>query len=92
MTTFCIAFCASYLSTVYTVFRFVWVGAKFGTCTVVIVNETNFEAKMGTFTLESTHFIFNKCPFYTHDGESAKFSTSRDERITISTLALPIQW
>ncbi len=36
---------------------------KFGTCTVVGVNWTLDEAKMFTFTLESTHFIFNKCPF-----------------------------
>ncbi len=31
---------------------------------------------MRTFTLESTHFIFNKCPIYTHDGASAEFSTN----------------
>ncbi len=34
---------------------------------------------MCTFTLESTHFIFNKCPFCTHDGASAKFSTNSQE-------------
>jgi hypothetical protein len=34
------------------------------------------EAKMCTLTLESTHFIFNKCPIYSHDGPSAKFSTN----------------
>jgi hypothetical protein len=32
-----------------------------------------------TFTLESTHFIFNICPIYTHDGASAKFSTNSQE-------------
>ncbi len=53
--------------------------AIFGTCTVVSVNGTPVEAEMCTFTLESTHFIFNKCPIYTHDGASAKFSTSWDE-------------
>ncbi len=31
---------------------------------------------MCTFTLESTHFIFSKCPIYTHDSASAKFSTN----------------
>jgi hypothetical protein len=32
---------------------------------------------MCAFTLESTHFIFNKSPcIYTHDGASAKFSTN----------------
>ncbi len=30
-------------------------------------------------TLESTHFIFNKCPIYTHDDASAKFSTNSHE-------------
>jgi hypothetical protein len=34
---------------------------------------------MCTFTPESTHFIFNKGPIYTHDGASAKFITSLDE-------------
>jgi hypothetical protein len=62
-----------------TVFRFVWVSASFGTCTVVSVNGTLVEAKMCTFTLESTHFIFSKCPNYTHDGASAKFSTNSHE-------------
>ncbi len=55
------------------------VSAKFGTCTVVSVNETRVEAKMCTFTLESTHFIFNKCPIYTHDGASAKLNTNLQE-------------
>ncbi len=63
----------------YTVIRFVLVCAKFGTCTVVSVNGTFFEAKMCTFTFESTHFIFNKFPIYTHDGASAKFSTNSHE-------------
>jgi hypothetical protein len=45
----------------------------------VSVNGTLFEAKMWTFTLESTHFIFNKCPIYNHDGASAKFSTNSHE-------------
>ncbi len=55
--------------------------SKFGTCTLVSVNGTFVEAKMCTlsFTLESTHFIFNKCPIYTHDGASAKFSTNSHE-------------
>jgi hypothetical protein len=34
---------------------------------------------MCPFTLESTHFIFNKCPIYTHDGANAKFSTNSHE-------------
>jgi hypothetical protein len=34
---------------------------------------------MCTFTLESMHFIFNKCPIYTDDGTSAKFSTNSHE-------------
>ncbi len=43
------------------------------------VNETRVEAKMCTFTLESTHFIFKKCPIDTHDGASAKLSTNLQE-------------
>ncbi len=43
------------------------------------VNETLDEAKMCKFTLESTHIIVNKCPIYTHDGASAKFSTNSHE-------------
>ncbi len=62
-----------------TVIRFLWVSAKFGTCTVVSVNRTLVEAKMCTFTLESTHFIFNKCPIFTHDNASAKFSPNSPE-------------
>ncbi len=64
----------------YTVIRFVRDCAKFGTCTVVSVNGTLFEAKMCTFTLESTQFIFNKCLIYTLDGATAKFSTNSHER------------
>jgi len=58
----------------YTVIRFVRVSAKFGTCTVV--KGTFFEAKMCTFALDFTRFIFKKCPIYTHDGAIAKFSTN----------------
>ncbi len=43
------------------------------------VNWTLVEAKMFTFTLESTHFVFNKRPIYTDDGASAKFSTTSHE-------------
>ncbi len=38
-----------------TVIRFVWVSAKFGTCTVKSVNGSLVAAKMCTFTTESTH-------------------------------------
>jgi hypothetical protein len=62
-----------------TVIRFLWVSAKFGTCTVVSVNGTPVEDKICTFTLESTHFFFNLCPIYNHDGASVKFSTNSQE-------------
>ncbi len=39
----------------FTVIRFVWVSAEFGTCTVVSVIGTLVEAIMCTFILESTH-------------------------------------
>jgi hypothetical protein len=45
----------------------------------VSVNETLFEAKMCPFTLESKHFIFNKCPIYIHDDANAKFNTNSHE-------------
>ncbi len=43
------------------------------------VTGTLVEAKLCILTFESTHFIFNKCPIYTHDGASAKFSTNSHE-------------
>jgi hypothetical protein len=46
----------------------------------VSVNGLLVEDKMCTFTLESTHFIFNKCLIYTHDGASAKFITNSQEK------------
>ncbi len=52
------------------------VSAKFGTCTVVSVNGTLVEDKMRGFKGECAHFSFNKCPIYTHDSASDKFSTN----------------
>ncbi len=43
------------------------------------LNETLVEAKMFTITIECMHFIFNKCPIWTHDGANVKFSTRCDE-------------
>ncbi len=63
----------------YTVIRFLWVSAKFGTCTVESVKGTQVEDKMRRFKGESAKFIFNRCPIYTHDGASAKFSTNSQE-------------
>ncbi len=65
--------------TAFTVIRFMWVSAKFGTCTVVSVNGTLVENKMRRFKGECEHFSFNKCPIYTHDGASAKFNTNSHE-------------
>jgi hypothetical protein len=56
-----------------------WVRAKFGTCTDVSVYETLVEDKVCRFNGECAHFSFNQCPIYTHDGESAKFSTISHE-------------
>ncbi len=58
-----------------TVIRFLWVSAKFGTCTVVSVNGTQVEDKMRRFKGECAQFSFNRCPVYTHNGASAKSST-----------------
>ncbi len=41
-------------------FRLVCVSAKFGTCTVVSVNEILVEAKMCTFTLEAIRILSSK--------------------------------
>jgi len=73
--------CSLLSSYACTVFRFVRVSAKFGNCTFESVNVTLVAAKMCTFTLESTHLIFNKCPIYTYDGASAKFSTNSHETV-----------
>ncbi len=43
------------------------------------VNGTLVEDKMRRFKGEWGQFSFNKCPFYTHDGASAKFSTNSHE-------------
>ncbi len=64
---------------VHTVIRFLWVSAKFSTCTVVRVNGTLVEDKMRRFKGECEHFRFNKCPIYTHDGAGAKLSTNSQE-------------
>jgi hypothetical protein len=45
----------------------------------VRVNGTLVEDKMRIFKGECEHFSFNKCPIYTHDGASAKFSTNSQE-------------
>jgi hypothetical protein len=45
----------------------------------VRVNGTLVEDKMRRFKGECEHFLFNKCPIYTHDGASAKFSTNSQE-------------
>ncbi len=63
----------------HTVIRFLWVSAKFCTCTVVSVKGTLVEDKMRRFKGEYAHFSFNKCPIYTNDGASAKFSTKSHE-------------
>jgi hypothetical protein len=43
------------------------------------VNGTLAEDKMRRFKGECAHFSFNKCPIYTHDGASDKFSTNSHE-------------
>jgi hypothetical protein len=45
----------------------------------VRVNGTLVEDKMHRFKGECEHFRVNKCPIYTHDGASAKFSTISQE-------------
>jgi hypothetical protein len=45
----------------------------------VSVKGTLVEDKMRRFKGECAHFSFNKCPIYTYDGASAKFSTKSHE-------------
>ncbi len=47
--------------------------------TVIRVNGTQVEDKMRRFKGECAQFSFNKCPIYTHDCASAKFSTNSQE-------------
>ncbi len=56
---------------------------KFGTCTVLGVNWTLDEAKRFTFTLESTHFIFNKCPFILTTVQVPNLAPTYKKRITV---------
>ncbi len=71
---------------VHTVTRFVWVSAKFGTYTVVSVNGTLIEDKLRRFKDEFSHFSLNKCPIYSHDGASDKFSTNSHVQVERNTL------
>ncbi len=43
------------------------------------VNGALIEDKMRRFKGKCAHFSFKKCPIYTHDGASAKFSTNSHE-------------
>jgi hypothetical protein len=43
---------------------------------------------MVRFTGECAHFSCNKCPIYTHDGASAKYSTTYTKRITVFRFCL----
>ncbi len=43
------------------------------------VNGTQVEDKMRRFKGECAQFSFNRCPIYTHDGTSVKFSTNSQE-------------
>jgi hypothetical protein len=65
----------------------------------VSVNGTLVEDKMRYFQDECAQFSFNKCPIYTHDGASAKFSTNSHEIVnsvlescTVYILGQKNQW
>ncbi len=68
-----------YIFLIYTVIRFVWVSATFGTWTVVSVNGTLVEEKIRRFKGECAHFCVKNCFIYTHDGANVKFSTNSPE-------------
>ncbi len=43
------------------------------------VNGTLVKDELRRFKGECAHFSFNKCPIYTYDGASAKYSTNSHE-------------
>ncbi len=43
------------------------------------VNGTQVEDKMRRFKGDCAQFSFNRCPIFTHDGASVKFSTNSQE-------------
>ncbi len=49
------------------------------------VNGTLVEDKMRRIKGECTHFSFNNCPSFIHDGVSAKFSTNSHETQNIAS-------
>ncbi len=64
-------------------YPFEWISAKSVTCTVVSVFGTLAEANklwhlplnvriLSSTSVECAHFIFNKCPIYTHEGASGR--------------------
>ncbi len=67
----------------YTVIRFLWVSAKYGTCTIVSVNGTQVEDKMRRFKGECAQFIFNRCPIYTLDGARPNLTLIYKKQITV---------
>jgi hypothetical protein len=76
------------------VIRFMWVSAKFGTCTVVVsVNGTLVEAKMCTSTFESTHLIFTKCPIYSTltTVQVPNLALVETKRITVQACCMQLQ-
>jgi hypothetical protein len=58
------------------------------------VNGTLVEDKMRRFKGECAHFNFKKCPIYTHDDASNKFSTNSHETdysvVPSRSLAIPV--
>ncbi len=67
----------------YTVIRFLWVSARFGTCTVVSVNGAPVEAKVCTFTLESTHLSSTCVPFTLTTVQVPNLALTHKKRITV---------
>jgi hypothetical protein len=66
----------------YTVICFVTISARFGICTVMVLNRTHVEANIHTHIQGSqVHFSFSKCPVWAHDGADAKFNNKRDKTV-----------
>ncbi len=67
----------------YTVIRFVWVSAKFGTCTVVRVNGALVEDIIGRFKGECAHLASTSVPFILTTVQVPNLALSHTKQITV---------
>ncbi len=66
------------------VIRFMWVSAKFGTCTVMSVNGALVEDKIRRFKGECAHFSFKNFPFTLTTVQVPNLALTHTKRITVT--------